>query len=225
MLNETTPGVQCPACPAWWRSDGKWMGGGEDAIVKAPLEGKLQGGKWEQGLVVRVYDDMLTIERREFSEGGSLGADWVMPFSECKVESVKCKVGGTGKHPFSKDELKKVIGEPQFGKSVKLKVESVKLESGEDAVRVSIPRADGNPDSRVYAYEVEVSGEDAGKKLLKAVYAAGCNMGIGHEPNHGTTTLEIPRSELPPGKALTFTVTPLTSLGTRGCPLRRQERH
>ena len=45
MLNETTPGVQCPACPSGWRSDGKWMGGGDSGITKAPLEGKLQGGK------------------------------------------------------------------------------------------------------------------------------------------------------------------------------------
>ena len=86
-------------------------------------------------------------------------------------------------------------------------------------MRLTIPLADGNPDSRVYAYEVEVSGEDAGKKLLKAVYAAGCNMGIGHEPNLGTTTLEIPRSELPPGKTLTVAVRPLTSLGTSGRPI------
>ncbi|MBQ3748576.1 MAG: metallophosphoesterase [Kiritimatiellae bacterium] len=243
MLNETTPGVQCPACPAWWRSDGKWMGGGEDAIVKAPLEGKLQGGKWEQGLVVRVYDDMLTIERREFSEGGSLGADWVMPFSECKVESVKCKVGGTGKHPFSKDELKKVIGEPQFKRGAALEIcncENVKLcnygnmETKEipqfhnsiipqsHNLTIKIPLADGNPDSRVYAYEVVVVGDEGTTKLHKAVYAAGCNMGIGHEPNGGVTTLDIPKPELPPGKTLTFAVRPLTSLGTAGKPIAKE---
>ena len=32
-------------------------------------------GKGRQGYVVRVYDDMLVIERREFGAGGSLGAD------------------------------------------------------------------------------------------------------------------------------------------------------
>ena len=79
-------------------------------------------GKGRQGYVVRVYDDMLTIERREFGAGGSLGADWVMPFGECKVESVKCKVGGTAKHPFSKEELKKAIGEPQFREGAKLEI-------------------------------------------------------------------------------------------------------
>jgi len=153
-----------------------------------------------------MYDDMMVLERHDFSDGeSSLGADWVMPLN-----------WETGKHPFSKDELKKVIGEPQFGKSVKLKVESVKLESGEDAVRVSIPLADGNPDSRVYAYEIVVVGDEGAPKLHKAVYAAGCNMGIGHEPNGGMTTLDIPKSELPPGKTLNFAVRPLTSLGTSG---------
>ena len=214
MLNETTPGVQCPACPAWWRSDGKWMGGGDNGITKVPLEGKLQGGKWEQGLVVRVYDDMLTIERREFSEGGSLGADWVMPFGGGTGNGERGT--GNGKHPFAKEELKKVIGEPQFSKSGKLRVESVKLASAAEAVRISIPLADGNPDSRVYAYEVVVIGEAGSQKLFKAVYAAGCNMGVGHETNGGVTTLEIAKDELPPGKSLTFAVRPLTSLGTYG---------
>ena len=79
-----------------------------------------------------------------------------------------------------------------------------------------IPLADGNPDSRVYAYEVVVVGDKGTPKLHKAVYAAGCNMGIGHEPNGGVTTLEIPASELPPGQSLTFAVRPLTSLGTAG---------
>ena len=252
MLNETTPGVQCPACPAWWRSDGKWMGGGDNGITKVPLEGKLQGGKWEQGLVVRVYDDMLTIERREFGAGGSLGADWVMPFEREEGKGKREEERIKKPHPFSKGELKKVIGKPQFRDGAKLKVElsraetripqpkavrvadalagvsrggEVEVKEGDSAsqrlcarhsLRVRIPLADGNPDSRAYAYEVEVTGDEGTPKLYKAVYAAGCNLGIGHEPNSGMTTLDIPKSELPPGKTLTFAVRPLTSLGTAG---------
>lgn len=199
---ETFPCIQCPACHS---SRGEAFPGRECAPKLA-----IEGGDWKrwksrQGFVVRVYDDMLVIERREFDNGiASLGPDWVMPLGKCDP------------HPFSKNELKKVIGEPQFGKNVKLKVESVKLESGEDAVKVSIPLADGNPNSRVYAYEIVVVGDEGAPKLHKAVYAAGCNMGIGHEPNGGVTTLDIPKSELPPGKTLTFAVRPLTSLGTFG---------
>ena len=198
---------------------------GDDWITKAKLEGRdpANTGKGRQGYVVCMYDDMMVLERHDFSDGeSSLGADWVMPFEECKVESVKCKVEGVGgarlsrPHPLSKDELKKAIGEPQFGKSVKLKVESVKLESGEDAVRVSIPLADGNPDSRVYAYEVVVAGDEGTPKLRKAVYAAGVNTGVGHEPNGGVTTLDIAGGELPSGKTLTVAVRPLSSLGTSG---------
>ena len=64
-----------------------------------------------------------------------------------------------------------------------------------------------------------VIGEAGSQKLFKAVYAAGVNKGIGHEPNCGMTTLDIPKSELPPGKTLTFAVRPLTSLGTAGQPI------
>jgi hypothetical protein len=84
---------------------------------------------------------------------------------------------------------------------------------------IKIPLANGNPDSRVYAYEVVVVGDEGTPKLYKAVYAAGVNKGIGHEPNGGMTTLDIPKSELPPGESLTFAVRPLTSLGTFGKPI------
>ena len=201
---ETFPSIQCPPCtaPDWSVPLGK-----DEFKMNVSVEGKDAVGKGRQGFVVRVYDDMLTIERREFSEGGSLGPDWVMP------------LGLYTPHPFTKGELRKVIGEPQFSKSAKLKVGSARLESGEDAVRLSIPCADGNPDSRVYAYEVVVVGDEGTPKLHKAVYAAGCNMGIGHEPNGGVTMLEIPKGELPPGQSLTFAVRPLTSLGTSGKPI------
>ena len=179
---------------------------------------------------MRVYDDMLVIERHEFDKGvASLGADWVMPLNWGMGNGE----WGTAKHPFSKNELKKVIGEPKFPAKAKLVVKvgmaSVATEDTKNAdvnkksqtkkvsaVKVSIPLADGNPDSRVYAYEVEVTGDEGTPKLRKAVYAVGCNMGIGHEPNGGVTTLEIPKSELPTGKTLTVAVRPLTSLGTAG---------
>ena len=210
------PNIQVPCCEP---RGGNGLAG-EGQISKATLEGREACGKSRQGYVVRVYDDMLTIERREFGAGGSLGADWVMPF------------GKYDPHPFSKGELKKVIGNPQFRKGAKLEVELEKrVGVGEmdnstlplelktpTVLRVKIPLADGNPDSRVYAYEVVVAGEGA-PKFHKAVYAAGVNMGIGYEPNGGVTTLDIPKSELPPGKTLIIAARPLSSLGTSGKPI------
>ena len=53
---------------------------------------------------------MVVFERHEVGEGGKLGPDWVLPLGEFKP------------HPFTRNELKKVIGEPQFGKKAKLEV-------------------------------------------------------------------------------------------------------
>ena len=256
---------------------------GDEWITKAKIEGREGAGAGRQGYVVCLYDDMMVIKRHDFTYGeSSLGSDWVMPFQKLKGGNVEKLKGETSQaHPFSKEELKKVIGEPQFRKGAKLEVvkccqcENVaksnvanvqsacaeatadKLEIGtgngnnstmatlkdsaSPRLRVRIPLADGNPDSRVYAYEVVVVGEAVDDpiapqtdgtggmgscrptKLLKAVYAAGCNMGIGHEPNKGVTTLEIPYSELPVPHSsfpvphsLTIAARPLTSLGTSG---------
>ena len=235
MLADATPSVQCPALYPFF-NDGKWLGGGDKDISAAPLEGKLQGGAWRQGLVVRVYDDMLAISRHEYSKGGSLGSDWVMPLERQEP------------HPFSLNALKRKIGIPQFRSDAKLVVEEVltgltgltelsgasphatNLDNPVNLVKnkpdrfasshlcIKIPLADGNPKSRVYAYEVKVDG--GGASLLKAVYAAGCNLGIGHEPDGGTTTLLIEKSELPRGENLAISVTPLSSLGTRGDSLK-----
>ncbi len=56
-------------------------------------------------------------------------------------------------------------------------------------------------------------------ELRKAVYAAGGNMGIGHETNGGVTEVEIPNQDLSAGAAAAIAVTPLSSLGTRGRPI------
>ena len=209
------PAVQVPSC----EPRGSGALGSDAYIAKAQIERVEAVGKCRQGYVVRVYDDMLVISRREFGVGGSLGPDWIMP------------LGAYAPHPFSKDELKKKIGEPQFKEGAKLaaKESSIvpKPAEGEQpaaaekspvpVVELSIPLADGNPESRVYAYDVAVSGADGEKKLYKSVYAAGCNMGIGHEP--AVTLLNIPLKQLPKGDVLTFAARPLSSLGTSGRPI------
>ena len=220
------PVIQCPSCAphgsnALSSKDDAWSP--NPPIEKSP---ETEGNR--QCYVVRVYDDMLAIERHEVGKGGRLGADWIMP------------LGRYDPHPFSKDELKKVIGEPQFKRGAALEIcncGNVKLCNYENMemkeisqshnstisqshnLTIKIPLADGNPDSRVYAYEVEVTGDEGTPKLCKAIYAAGVNMGIGHEPNGGVTTLEIPKSELPSGKTLTVAARPFTSLGTSGRPI------
>jgi hypothetical protein len=209
------PEICCGAC----RNDGQNTLDANGNTLKEPDESDRKNWhdnkvKSRQAMVMNVYDDMVVLERHEVGQGGKLGPDWVMPLNWGTGNGER----GTGKraHPFTRDELKKVIGTPEFGKSVKLKVESVKLKDGGDAVRVAIPLADGNPNSRVFAYDVVVMGDDVEKRFFKSVYFEGCNLGIGHEPNKGVTIVDIPLSQLPAGKKLTIAVRPISSLGTKG---------
>ena len=196
LYNGGVPCIQVPSC------EPRGCGGlvGDAWITEAKIERTSQACKGRQGYVVCVYDDMLVISRREFGVGGSLGEDWVMPFEKITP------------HPFSREGLKKAAGEPQFRAGAKLVIEEGREEGKE--IKVSIPLADGNPKCRVYAYEVEIAGKSG--VVRKTIYAAGCNLGMGHEPDGGVTTLLVGKSELPKGERLSFSVTPLTSVGTRG---------
>lgn len=202
------PAIEIPSCEPRGCSGTK----PEGSRAKSDPEGRDAMCRGRQGYVVRVYDDMLAISRREFGKGGSLGADWVMP------------LGVYTPHPLSKDELKKRIGEPQFRADARISVVEAASppppdrpdQPGRPALRVSIPLADANPESRVYAYDVVVVGSDRGTKLFKCVYAAGANLGVGHEPHGGVTSLYVPKTQLPKGARLTIAVRPITSLGTAG---------
>ena len=68
----------------------------------------------------------------------------------------------------------------------------------------------------MYAYNVVVVGDDPKARLFKNVFFSGVNSGIGHEPDHGVTTVDISFTELPAGKKLTIAVRPVSSLGTKG---------
>ena len=198
------PTIQVGAC----RMDGANVLDGKEHLSKGELTvGQIDHpAAWSevnypsrQAMIVNVYDDMVVFERHEVGEGGKLGPDWVLPLGEVKP------------HPFSRAELAKTCGTPEFGKKAKLEV-SLK----EPALCVKIPMADGNPDSRVYAYEMVVVGDDPKAKLFKNAFFEGVNAGIGHEPKNGITEVKIPAAELPSGKKLVIAVRPVSSLGTKG---------
>ena len=161
-----------------------------------------------QAMVVNIYDDFVVFERHEVGLGGKLGPDWVLPL---KWREKKDANGEPFKHPFSRDMLARRIGTPEFPAKAKLEIGKMA-----DALNLTIPLADGNPKSRVFAYDVVAIGDDPAKKFFKSAYFEGVNLGIGHEPNKGITTVEIPLSELPAGKKLTIAVRPVSSLGTKG---------
>ena len=195
------PHIEVGAC----RYDGN-NGLSRPGEIKLPEDSSsFKGNKHpsRQAMVVNVYDDMVVFERHEVGKGGKLGPDWVLPLNL-----------GIGKHPFSCEELKKAIGSPEFRKNAKLELKKENTDS--PILRVSIPIADANPDSRPYAYNVVVVGDDPKVKFFKSEYFSGVNSGIGHEPDHGTTRVTIPLSELPAGKKLTIAVRPVSSLGTKG---------
>ena len=227
------PSIQVGSC----RMDGGNALDAKERVTKGDvfMEEVEKKSAWSEGvypsrqaMIVNVYDDMIVFERHEVGNGGKLGPDWVMPLVgrderwEMREERKP--------HPFSTEELKKAIGEPQFGKNAKLEVKfEKKVGVGErnnsalelelktpTVLRIKIPLADGNPDSRVYAYDVVVIGKDPKKRLFKSVYFDGVNLGIGNEPNGGVTTVDIPQNELPEGRTLTIAIRPISSLGTKG---------
>lgn len=200
------PFVQCPALRAMPHN----VLAGEREIVRAGrLGGRAQAGcnTARQGFVVRVYSDCLAIERREFTEGGRFGEDWILP------------LGKFAPNPFERAELKKTIGKPQFRAGAKIEVEEVSVD-GAKTVRILLPPADGNAGTRVYAFDVAVCGDGGGRPRFYGVYAAGACMGVGHEPNGGVTQLDIPAADLPAGDEFTVLARPVTSLGTFGSEIK-----
>ena len=147
-------------------------------------------------------------ERHEVGQGGKLGPDWVLPL---KWREKKDANGEPFKHPFSHDMLARRIGSPEFPPKAKLEIGKMA-----DALNLTIPLADGNPKSRVFAYDVVAIGDNPAKKFFKSAYFEGVNLGIGHEPDGGITKVGLPMAELPAGKNLTIAVRPISSLGTKG---------
>jgi len=229
------PMIECGAC----RPDGG-NSLGDGGLGKCPMLGLKNHARSREGMIVKVYGDCLVIERHEFVSGGKIGADWVMPFGQYAPHPLSGpemkKAIGEPQFPAGA-RLKATVcmapvidpgGRDALAATVDSDAET--YDNGDEpvrdaatkeecAMRIFIPRADGNPVCRAYAFDVVVAGDAGGEKLFKTVLANGCNLAPGKEPDGGVTSLVVRLSELPEGENLTFAVRPVTSLKTAGAPI------
>lgn len=202
------PSIECGSLAYW-----KDRGGGWTEFAKGFGDGTAEGrDNRTLALIVKVYDGFV-----------ALCSVWV----EVKPKPIVAKLGPAlvlplegftpDRHPAQFDNLKQVVGRPEFGIGAELKVEWSRNE-----VKLAIPKADGNRKSRVYGYNVEVVGAD-GTAVRKNVFAKGYSYGEGYEPDGGVTEIAFSKAELPVagGKKLTFRAYPCSAFAERGNPLEK----
>ncbi|MBR6732797.1 MAG: metallophosphoesterase [Kiritimatiellae bacterium] len=185
----------------YWRDNGENHSG----IVKQMKI--LPEGAGRQGMLVRVYDDRMTIERREFVHGESLGADWVVPLD--------------GSRPFAFEPRSERAMAPSFAPGAKVDVKRAKgrnrMGQETDQVTVSFPAAMPSATSRVHDYEVtalayheDVDYPVATKRVLSESYF----LPPTREAKSGHIVFAV--SELGGVKEVRFAVRPLECFGHKG---------
>ena len=246
--NACFPSVQCSTLAAWKSHGGEgWCPLFAKGFGNGKVVNNDEVDHANHALLVRVYDNAVVLHRvwvsaRPDPVCASLGHSFVLPLNWGAGSEAQAGKGARAmeRHPLRPENLGKTIGSPEFPPKAKLEVSLDRVDKvaaakssapgqknpadpanpvqSESVLRIRIPKADGNPKSRMYGYNIVVAGED-GTKVRKNSYARGYCMGEGHEPNNGVTQVSIPQSELPAGKRLSIAVRPCSALASRGKPL------
>ena len=161
------------------------------------------------GMLVKVYEDRIVLERREFTGGAPVAPDWVMPLP----------YASDGPYEYKSRSERSIA--PQFADGAKLTVEqtTARNRGGElvPAVRLTFPAANAERGARPFDYRVEIVDGD-GKSSFRAVLAQGAELGVDSEPARGVSSCVLARASLPPGP-LTFKVQPGECFGKLGRPI------
>jgi predicted phosphodiesterase len=162
-----------------------------------------------QGLLVKVFADCMTIARREFVAGCSLGDEWVIPLSTAESK------------PYSFAEHAKKTLVPEFPCNAKVAVKKEKTtnrnKEAKQAYVVSFPKADAVESARLLDYEIRVEVEgDAKKSLVRHMLSLGHNKGTAAIKNIPEFNFKIACDLLPAGKKVRFVVSPRESFGKKG---------
>lgn len=181
------------------------------------LMAKFDAGDCRQGMLWSVYDDCITVKRREFLSGLDVGDDWVMPLPAAESR------------PFAYAERAKSFAAPEFaaGAAVEVKQAKGKNRGGKNAAKklevavaerdvlvVTVPAPVQTKASRLFDLEFLAETKD-GKRVLKRVQAVGYNHALAHKKANSAQKCVFAADGFA-GQEVRFTVTPVGNFHRRG---------
>ena len=184
------------------------------------IHGMFNRGDCRQGMLWDVYDDHITVKRREFLSNLDIGEEWVLPLPVAESR------------PFAFAERAKKVNAPQFpaGSAPEITVVKVKNRGGtspdgketipsqeKPTYRIVVPPV--VKDNRARLYTLEFTAEAQGvAPQKKVVLPLGFNHALAHEQNAKKHTCYFRVEDFGKGP-VRFTVTPVGCFGARGRPL------
>ena len=174
----------------------------------------IEGHYCHHGMVMSVYDDRISFERREFYYDESLGDDWVVPLPKGADAPLSYEnMARTAPIPQFADDAKVslspfFIGEDRYG------VETEQIEVTFPAVKI---RTTG---VRAFDYEVQIEQRYADLTTVvgtKHVYSAHCYYGEDHDDSE--VKCVFAKKELPLMYEYRFVVRPCECYGGKGDPI------
>ena len=196
-------------------SDGGFENTGGPAKNRAGKVGKLmartKNGEARNGMLFSVYDDHITVTRRDFMWDLDLGPDWVMPLPVAESK------------PFAFAEHAKRFAAPEFAAGSSVKVERKKHKLGKkgdkdakeiDVFKLTVPTAVQTFANRAFRYDVTVEAKDGKQLFNRHVLAPDYHLPL--EKAAKDFVLPVPIEDLPKGGEVRFTAVALNCFGKSG---------
>ena len=168
-----------------------------------------------QGMILRVYDDRMVFERRDFEDLGLLGDDWVVPLPA--VEPM----------PFAYAKRAAASVPPQFPKGAALAVRMTKGKNRgskkvkavtQPVLEITIPPANGKKGARALDFAIRITGEN-GKADDRYVFAESFYRSESGGAANVSTVCSLAANRLKATGKLRIEVSPRNSFGKAGTPI------
>lgn len=186
----------------------------DDWSAKPPSQmQKMNPSDGRQGMIMRVYDDAITFEKREFVYDEPIGDAWYLPWPISATQ------------PLSYENRAKVAAIPQFPADTKATVTAGngtdRYGTAQPQVTVHFPTVlKKNAGVRAFDYEVQVEYDWLDVRHItatKRVFSPKCYLGENKE--EGIVHCVYGASELPKDFSYRFAIRPCNCFGSKGNPI------